>query len=104
MDGSCRIELQLFEHVLAATLSLQEEFDLSRSPFWAIWAICQHIHFWDEIARVSARRLFPVTGLFATTSIASNESLTMVKPEPIDDNEYERQRLANIEKNKKLLK
>ena len=28
----------------------------------------------------------------------------MVKQAPIDDNEYERQRLENIEKNKKLLK
>ena len=46
MDGSCRIELQMFEHVLAATLSLQEESQSSksfrRSPFWAI---CQHIPF-----------------------------------------------------------
>src|SRR5271154_525540 len=99
MDGSCRIELQLFEHVLAAALSFARRDSSTksfrRSPFRAI---CQHIPFGTRLlASTSARRLFSATTSLATSSITSNKSLAMVKPEPIDDNEYERQRLANIE-------
>jgi hypothetical protein len=39
------------------------------------------------------------------SQLPSRQRVTkMVKAEATDDNEYERQRLANIEKNKKLLK
>ena len=109
IDGFCRVERQLSEAVSAATFSRTWSFQTFDRDWSFLWQISllgdESAHpFWDEITRVRATfPRNPPTIPLKTHSIASVH-INMAKPEPADDNEYERQRLANIEKNKKLLK
>jgi hypothetical protein len=57
-----------------------------------------------KVPNFPSTRLCHLKNLPAASSTSRRDNKKMGKNESLSDNEYERQRLLNIEKNKKLLK